>query len=371
MVTIVDVARMAGVSTATVSHAFSAKRPVSQETRTRVLAVATRAGYRPNHVAASMVTGRTRTIGMIVPDIGNPFFSEMVRGAEAAAMAAGYMTIVCSSELDAALEDRCVEVLADKRVDALLYLPGTSRPDNRLGDPALARTPLVVIDEELDGLPPGASVVTSDNEAGGALVAHHLCDLGHREIGVLAGPAGLPTAEARLRGFAAVLRSRGISLPAGRIVRAGYYTRDAGLVMGRELLTSHPEITAVYCGNDLIALGVLTAAAACGRPVGRDLSVTGFDDIFVSQLVNPALTTVRQPIARLGSEATQLAVRAMQECGGGPRRMVLPVELVVRGSTAPVSGWPATGLGTHGRPAALQRATRTGSVTVTSEGGIR
>ncbi len=115
MVTIVDVARMAGVSTATVSHSFSAKRPVSRQTRERVLAVAERAGYRPSHVAASMVTGRTRTIGMVVPDIANPFFSELVRGAEAAAMAAGYMTIVCSSELDAALEDRCVAVLGDKR----------------------------------------------------------------------------------------------------------------------------------------------------------------------------------------------------------------------------------------------------------------
>src|SRR5258708_377186 len=167
MVTIVDVARMAGVSTATVSHTFSANRPVSQETRERVRAVAARAGYRPNHVAASMVTGRTRTIGMVVPDIGNPFFSELVRGAEAAAMAAGYMTIVCSSQLDGALEDRCVEVLRDKRVDALLYLPGTTRRHGHLHDPPLSRTPRIVIDEELADLPAGATVITSDNQAGG------------------------------------------------------------------------------------------------------------------------------------------------------------------------------------------------------------
>ena len=314
MVTIVDVARMAGVSTATVSHTFSAKRPVKPE------------------------TGRTRTIGMVVPDIGNPFFSELVRGAEAAAMAAGYMTIVCSSELDGALEDRCIEVLADKRVDALLYLPGTTRPHSRLSDPALVRTPLVVIDEDMAGLPPGASVVTSDNEVGGALAAGHLCQLGHREIGVIAGPEGLPTAEARLRGFAAVLRTRKIPLPAGRVVRAASYTRDAGLAMGRELLTSHPEVTAVYCANDLIALGALTAAGECGRQVGRDLSLAGFDDIFVSQLVSPALTTVRQPVARLGTEATQIALQALEGRGGKPRRIVLPVELVVRGSTAPVPG---------------------------------
>jgi LacI family transcriptional regulator len=214
MATIVDVARMAGVSVTTVSQTFSAKRPVSPRTKAKVRAAAARAGYRPSHVAVSMVTGRTTTIGVVVPDIANPFFSELVRGAEAAAMAAGYMTIVCSSELDAALEDRCVEVLTDKRVDALLYLPGTTRRHTRLADPARNRTPLIVIDEELDDLPPGATVITSDNEAGGALAAHHLADLGHREIGVVAGPAGLPTAEARAGSPRFLLHPRG--RPGGR-----------------------------------------------------------------------------------------------------------------------------------------------------------
>jgi LacI family transcriptional regulator len=334
--TIVDVARMAGVSVATVSHTFSAKRPVSPRTKARVRAAAARAAYRPSHIAVSMVTGRTRTIGMVVPDIANPFFSELVRGAEAASMAAGYMTIVCSSELDAALEDRCVEVLSDKRVDALLYLPGTTREHRCLRDPALQRIPLVVIDEELDDLPPSATVITSDNEAGGVLAARHLADLGHCEIGVVAGPDGLPTAEARLRGFVRALGERGITIPPERILRASYYTREAGLATGRAMLASHPRLTAVYCANDLIALGLMTAAAECGRTVGRDLSVAGFDDIFVSQLVTPALTTVRQPIAQLGGQAAELAVEAIEGRRDHPERIVLPVELVVRGSTAEV-----------------------------------
>ena len=326
---------MAGVSVTTVSQTFSAKRPVSPRTRAKVRAAAARAGYRPSHVAVSMVTGRTRTIGMVVPDIANPFFSELVRGAEAAAMAAGYMTIVCSSELDAALEDRCVEVLSDKRVDALLYLPGTTRRHSRLTDPALKRTPLVVIDEELDDLPPGATVITSDNEEGGVLAAGHLAGLGHRDIGVVAGPMGLPTAEARLRGFVRALGGRGITIPLERILRASSYTREAGLLAGRALLASHAGVTAVYCANDLIALGLMTAAAEQGAVVGRDLSVAGFDDIFVSQLVTPALTTVRQPIAQLGRQAAQLAVEAIGGRRDGPKRIVLPVELVIRASTAP------------------------------------
>lgn len=332
MATIVDVARMAGVSVTTVSQTFSAKRPVSPRTKAKVRAAAARAGYRPSHVAVSMVTGRTTTIGVVVPDIANPFFSELVRGAEAAAMAAGYMTIVCSSELDAALEDRCVEVLTDKRVDALLYLPGTTRRHTRLADPALSRTPLIVIDEELDDLPPGATVITSDNEAGGALAAHHLADQGHREVGVVAGPAGLPTAEARLRGFVRGLGARSIAVAPERILRASYYTREAGLETGRAMLARHPGVTAVFCANDLIALGLMTAAAERGIEVGRDLSVAGFDDIFVSELVTPALTTVRQPIAELGRQAAQLAVEAIAG-HDQPRRIVLPVSLVTRAST--------------------------------------
>jgi LacI family transcriptional regulator len=333
MATIVDVARMAGVSVATVSQTFSAKRPVSPRTSAKVRAAAARAGYRPSHVAASMVTGRTRTIGVVVPDIANPFFSELVRGAEAAAMTAGYMTIVCSSELDASLEDRCVEVLSDKRVDALLYLPGTTRRHACLADPALKRTPLIVIDEELDHLPPGATVITADNEAGGELAARHLADLGHRDLGVIAGPEGLPTAEMRLRGFLRALAERGMVIPAERILRAAYYTLDAGLEIGSAMLASQPRVTAVYCANDLIALGLMTAAAKQGRTVGRDLSIAGFDDIFVSQLVTPALTTVRQPIAQLGRQAAQLAVEAIEGRHNHPDRIVLPVELVVRGST--------------------------------------
>jgi LacI family transcriptional regulator len=334
MATIVDVARMAGVSVATVSQTFSAKRPVSPVTRARVRAAAATTGYRPSHVAVSMVTGRTRTVGIVVPDIANPFFSELVRGAEAAAMAAGYMTIVCSSELDSALEDRCVEVLSDKRVDALLYLPGTTRKHRRLADPALRRIPLIVIDEDLEDMPADAKVVTCDNEEGAVLAARHLADLGHRDIAVIAGPAGLPTAEARLRGFLRALGERGIAVPDDRVLRASYYTLDAGRRIGDQMLAGHPGVTAVYCANDLIALGLMTVAAARGRTVGRDLSVAGFDDIFVSALVTPALTTVRQPIAELGRQAARLAIESIEGRTGHPGRIVLPVELVIRGSTA-------------------------------------
>jgi DNA-binding LacI/PurR family transcriptional regulator len=249
---------------------------------------------------------------------------------------------VCSSELDADLEDRCVEVLTDKRVDSLLYLPGTTRRHRCLEDAALARTPLVVIDEEMPDLPAHASVVTSDNEQGGAAAASHLAELGHAEIGVVAGPAGLPTAEARLRGFLAALAGRGIAVAPQRILRAASYTMEAGLLAGASLLARQPEVTAVFCANDLIALGLMRAAIQAGRTVGRDLSVAGFDDIFVAQLLSPALTTIRQPIAELGRRAAGLAIGAIEGRDSQPRREVLPVQLVVRGSTVPAAaGDPA------------------------------
>jgi LacI family transcriptional regulator len=165
----------------------------------------------------------------------------------------------------------------------------------------------------------------------------------------------------RLRGFLRALAERGIVIPAERILRAAYYTLDAGLEIGSAMLASQPRVTAVYCANDLIALGLMTAAAKHGRTVGRDLSIAGFDDIFVSQLVTPALTTVRQPIAQLGRQAAQLAVEAIEGHHNHPDRIVLPVELVVRGSTARA---PA-------RRARSGAAVLSGSAPTAMQGGVR
>jgi LacI family transcriptional regulator len=333
--TIRDVARAAGVSIATVSHALSGKRAVSEATRSRVRTSAARLNYRPNHVAASMVTGRTRTIGVIVPDIANPFFSELVRAAEGAAASRDYVLLVASSELDAALEDRSVDVMYDKRADALLYLPGTPGHHPSLDSLVAAGTPLVIIDEALPSAPAGASVITTDNDAGGALAAGHLAELGHRQIAAIGGPRGLPTAQARLAGFRRAARAAGITLERGRVRAAGAYTRAEGADATTLLLRDDPDVTALFCANDLIALGALEAARALGLEVPNDLSVIGFDDIFVSQLVSPPLTTVRQPIGLLGREAANLAMDLIEGATPTQRWRVLDVELVVRASTAP------------------------------------
>jgi LacI family transcriptional regulator len=328
-----EVAHEAGVSITTVSHALSGKRPVSLATRRRIKAAARRLGYRPNQVAAAMITGRTKTLGVLVPDIANPFFGGLVHAAEGAAAARGYTVVFSAAELDPALEARAVQVLHDKRVDALLYLGGTDEENRALRALAKAGTPIVALDEALPTIPRRASLVIVDNEEGGRLAARHLLDLGHTELGAITGPSGLPTARDRLKGF-----TEGAGQPKlhrRRIRYAEAYTIDGGRSAARDLLEREPAVTALFCANDLMALGALEAARALGRVIPSDLSVVGFDDIFVSALVSPALTTIRQPLARLGKEAAELAIDLIEGHATGPERRVLPVELVVRDSTVP------------------------------------
>jgi LacI family transcriptional regulator len=331
--TIREVAREAGVSIATVSHALSGKRPVSGATRKRITSAARRLGYRPNQLAAAMITGRTQTLGVLVPDIANPFFSGLVHAAEGAAATRGYTVVFSTAELDPALEARAVEVLQDKRIDALLYLGGTDRENKALRALARTGTPVVALDEALPTIPRNASLVTVDNEGGGRLAARHLLELGHTSLGAITGPSGLPTSRDRLKGFT---KGAGEHKPHRRRVRyADAYTIEGGRAAALDLLEREPDITALFCANDLMALGALEAARSLDRRVPEDLSLVGFDDVFVSALVSPPLTTIRQPLARLGKEAAELAIDLIEGQATGPERRVLPVELVVRESTVP------------------------------------
>jgi DNA-binding LacI/PurR family transcriptional regulator len=330
--TIREVAREAGVSVATVSHALSGKRPVSGATRKRITTAARRLGYRPNLVAAAMITGRTKTLGVLVPDIANPFFGGLVHAAEGAAAARGYTVVFSTAELDPTLEARAVEVLHDKRVDALLYLGGTDRENKALRALAKTGTPVIALDEALSTIPRTASLVTVDNVGGGRLAARHLLELGHTELGAITGPSGLPTARERLKGFSA--GASGHKPHRRRIRYADAYTIEGGRAAAHDLLEHESDVTALFCANDLMALGALEAARGLGCRVPADLSLVGFDDIFVAGLVSPPLTTIRQPLARLGKEAAELAIALIEGNATAPERRVLPVELVVRESTA-------------------------------------
>ena len=333
-VTIRDVAQVSGVSIATVSHALSGNRPVSRATRDRVLEAAKHLGYRPNRVAASMVTRKTRTLGLIVPDIANPFFAALVKAVESRAIDRGYATMACSSERNRELEARYLELPSDNQVDALLYVGDQTRLSPLLSRLADQGTAVVLMDR----IPGEASrqfpTVTVDNAAGGSFVAVHLLELGHTEIGVVGGPRGLSPSTARLRGFRKVLRKHGIALRSDAVCHASDFTMESGVEAVERLLAAQPSITALFCENDLIALGAIRVVRNKGLEVPASISIVGFDDIFVSSLVTPALTTVRQPISELGTVAVDLAVRLSEDGVSAETSVVLPVELVRRESTA-------------------------------------
>jgi LacI family transcriptional regulator len=333
--TIRDVAREAGVSISTVSHALSGNRPVSPEVRRRVASVARQLRYRPSHLAQAMVTGRSRTLGLIVPDIANPFFPEVARGAEDAAAQRGYGVFLADTELSPAEEQHYVDVFRDKGVDGLVYLAGTPVLGSALAQSAASGTPLVLVDEELPVDGPRCGFVGVDNHTGGRLAARHLLDLGHELIGVVAGPANLPTAIARLAGFRAELDAAGIQ-PV-HTVTAGAYRYEDGRAALPSVTRRDRSPSAVFCANDLLAFGVVAAAQEAGMRVPADLSVVGFDDIFFSRLASPGLTTIAQPMRRIGSEAADLLIDLI-DGRRSERRRILPVHLVERASTRPAGG---------------------------------
>ena len=314
----------------TVSHALSGRRPVSTQTRHRIAAVSRRLAYRPSHLAQAMVTGRSQTIGLIVPDIANPFFPGVARGVEDAAADRGYSVFLADSELDEAEEQRYVDAFEDKGVDGLIYLAGTPLLGPALTRVAASRTPLVLVDEELRLRGPNCGFVGVDNHHGGEMAARHLAGCGLSRIGVIAGPPALPTAIARLQGFIAGLAEAGHT-PAS-VVNARSYTYEDGCAALAELHAQVADMDGLLCANDMLALGAISAARDVGLAVPGDLSIIGFDNIFFARLANPGLTTVAQPMDEIGREAADLLIDLIEGRPTQPRR-VLPVHLVTRSST--------------------------------------
>lgn len=333
-VTIRDVAKAAGVSITVVSHVLSGHRPTGELTRHRVLAAVEQLNYRPNRVAQSLVTRHTQTVGLILPDIMNPFFPQLVHAVERAAIRAGYRLVLCHSDSLETLERECLEDLVARRVEGVIYMRGTSTPNPVLHRLVAEHFPLVVVDEEIPEL--AVSGVFATNRAGGRLAARHLWRLGHRMVGVIGGPRGLLTVHERLAGFRDTYRRLGAPIPPERVVFTEY-TLEGGREAARMLLNRSPGLTAVFAANDLTAVGAIQAAQAMGIRVPEALSVMGFDDVAFSSLIAPALTTVRQPIRRMGSEAFRLLL-AQAQGDRVPVRRLLPTSLVERSSTRPRAG---------------------------------
>ena len=326
--TMADVARESGVSLMTVSRVINGKTDVSEDTRQRVLEVIDRLDYRPSGIARSLATRRTGTLGLVVPDISNPFFADVARGVATAAYREDYTVFLCSSEEDGQRELDLLHSLEEKRIDGLILC--SSRLVDHLLAATLARFPSAVLVNRRSR-DPQVGTVLADDEAGARMLMTHLLRSGRHHIGFLAGPPMSHSGSARMRGYQTALAvadqrcEDALVEPCAPVVKGGM---EAALA----LLTAQPQIDALFCYNDLVAVGALQACARLGRRVPDDVAVTGFDDVPLAALVTPALTTCRVPRYELGVQATQLLLTQIDGRPNGCCETVVPVAMVVRTS---------------------------------------
>jgi DNA-binding LacI/PurR family transcriptional regulator len=316
-VTSVDVARRAGVSQSTVSLVFSGKAPgrISARTEAAVREAADALGYRPNAAARALRTGAARTVALVVPDITNPFFGGLLRGAQTAAREAGYAVALIDTNNDRDWGAASAEALRAGPADGLLLFEIDAPPRSAASDP------IVVIESQSRGHPS----VRLDVEQGTEDAVHHLLELGHRRIGHVAADHYLPTFH---------LRKRVVDRLAGRKVprAAAKINLDAARTATLELLRAEPGLTALFCDDDVIGAGAYLATRELGLRIPADISIVGFDDLDISRVLDPPLTTVRADASELGRIAFELLIA--QLAGKRPRSRVLAVELEIRGSTA-------------------------------------
>jgi LacI family transcriptional regulator len=327
-----DVARAAGVSQPTVSLVLSNNRKarVSAETRERVLRAAEELGYQPNVIARALVLQRSYALGIIVPDLRNPFFAEIVSGAERVAAEAGYAVFLCEARERS--RDRHINALLERQIDGIMIdALGAASLTDRL----LERTNIVLIDEPPDRWPG----VASDAYGAGRLAAEHLLSLGHAEFSFLGPATDIHAIRMRERGFVQAIAKRGFRLSSDRLRRVPG-TAAGGQMGMRALLALEKRPTAVFCSNDLVAIGALKTCSIAAARVPSDISIVGCDDIELASLTHPELTTIAIPARELGARAARMLVNALRTDhqegrADTPVQRMVPSRLVVRGTTAP------------------------------------
>jgi DNA-binding LacI/PurR family transcriptional regulator len=302
-----DIARLARVSHPTVSRALQNSPLVNAKTAAKIRKIADEAGYRPSAVARGLVTRRTRTIGLVVTSVSDPFAAEVTLGIEQAANEHGYSVYLANSNAEPERERRMVQAFAEQRVDGIIV---TSSRVGALYLPLLAEmmVPIVLLNDQY----PGEFVhsVLIENVRGTRAAAEHLIELGHRRIAYVGDHSGYRSDTERLSGYNAALTTAGIAFDPGLAVAGDGRPEAAIEAVKRLLALDHPP-TAICCYNDMTALGAMRAIHARGLSIPGDVSITGFDDLFFASYLQPPLTTVRQPMRRMGEMAMQNLLKLM------------------------------------------------------------
>jgi DNA-binding LacI/PurR family transcriptional regulator len=331
--TIRDVAHLAGVSTATVSRVLAGVGRPRAETAAAVIAAATELAYRPSGVARSLRLRRTRTLGLIVTDIQNPFFPELVQAAELAARSVGYSILLGSAAYDEQRAIHYLDLMADSRVDGMIVATSQLSEDSWHWL-AQAPIPVVVVNAEPSGLP--ITVITSDNEGGARAAATHLIGLGHRRMAYIRGDKSFTADPPRFEGFRAVCREAGI--PDIDLVELhGDGRFEGGERAATMLLDSGVHVTAIATHNDMTAIGAMRALRHLDVRVPRDMSVIGCDDIAAAAWIVPALTTISQQKAEMGRTAVERITAMLDDPDRAilPETIRIPTVIRVRESTGP------------------------------------
>ncbi len=329
-VTMADVAREAGVSLMTVSRVVNNKGEVSESTKQRILEVIERLGYRPSGIARSLATSRTGTIGLIVPDISNPFFADLAKGVEKVAYSEGYNVFLCSTEEDPRRELKVLESLAEYRVDGVLLC--SSRLDEKhLVDALGFFYSAVLVNRALESEALSVGTVMVDDVHGGMIATHHLLDGGRQRVAFLAGPETSHSGRNRFKGYKRALQDAGMPYVPDLVVHCDSNV-NGGYQATKDLLSFHPEVDAIFCYNDLVAVGALRACEETGVKVPDDVSIVGFDDIMLAGLVTPSLTTCRVQREEVGERSAEMLLEQMGGCSGKCKTAVFTPELVVRNS---------------------------------------
>ncbi|KRV46462.1 hypothetical protein AQ490_11225 [Wenjunlia vitaminophila] len=327
---IYDVAKAAGVSASTVSRVLSGARSVRPESAAAVMAAVEELGYRPNQLGRALRRRSTQAIGMIVPRVDNPFFPSVVQHTEEYLRLQGYALLLCTSNDDPGIEAQRLDMLTERQVDGLLISPCHQTRSLPAVRRAAERIPLVQLDRSVEG--ETYDFVGVDDAGGIRQLITHMRSLGRWDIAYVGGDRGNWSGAQRHTAFLAALDG---SEPDPERVLLASFSERWGREAAERLLTSPTPPDAIVCGNDLIALGVLSAAARLGLRVPQDVTVSGYDDISMAVLAQPSLTTVRQPVEELTRQAADLLLARITEPGREPCTLTLPTQVIVRGSTCP------------------------------------
>lgn len=324
MTTIKDVAKLAGVSTATVSRVMNGSGYVNPSTKEKVKDAIKELDYRPNDVARSLYKGRSKMIALFVPDIMNPFFPQVARAVEDVTNHHGYTFILCNTDDELEKEQTYLNALQQKSVDGIIIVSSTISEEtiNKI------KTPIVALDRIIGS---NLSSVTVNNREGARVAVRHLKSIGCRRIAHISGPEHVSNTQGRLRGYLDEVKDEDWFLSS--YVVTGEYYFDKAVQVTKTLLTEHPEIDGIFVGNDLMGVGALKGAQELGINVPEDLSIIAFDGIMLGETTSPSLTTMAQPIYEIGARAAEILLEQINDHDFQTQQEEFTVQLIEREST--------------------------------------